>query len=73
MNQESFIEAVATELMEDATAINLETKLEDLDGWDSLSMVGIVAMVDKKYGVVIDGESLRNLKTVGDIYAQITE
>ena len=37
--------------------------------WDSLAIVSTIALVDELYGVVLDGKSLNNCKTVADIEA----
>jgi acyl carrier protein len=35
--------------------------------WDSLAIVSTIALVDELYGIVLDGKSLANCKTVADI------
>ena len=48
-----------------------ETILKDLDGYDSLSILSIVAMCDKDYNFTATASEIRALDTVGDLKAFI--
>ena len=41
--------------------------LRDFDIWDSLTVLSILVMLDKDYGINIDGSSLEKLETVADL------
>lgn len=47
-------------------ALSREATFEALD-IDSLDLAELSQIVDEKYGVVIKGEDMENLKTVGDV------
>ena len=48
-----------------------ETILKDLDAYDSLSILSIVAMCDKDYNFTAAASEIRALDTVGDLKAFI--
>ena len=48
-----------------------ETILEELDYWDSLSKLSILAMFSTRFDRELNLEKLRSFITVGDILAEI--
>jgi acyl carrier protein len=56
----------------DADQITREATFEDLDV-DSLDLVELAQIVEDEYGVVLTGEDMKSLKTVGDAVDMITE
>ena len=48
-----------------------DESLESLAGWDSLAIIGFIAMVDGKFGVVLSTSALGAAKTVGDLAAML--
>ena len=49
----------------DASQISRESTFEELD-IDSLDLVELAQVVEDEYGVVLKGEDMKELKTVGD-------
>ena len=49
----------------DADQITLDSTFEELD-IDSLDLVELAQVVEDDYGVVLKGEDMKELKTVGD-------
>ena len=41
--------------------------LKDLDTFDSLSVLSIIAMCDKDYNITVTAAEVRNCATVGDL------
>jgi len=64
---EKFIEAVELEGKE----ITLDTKFRDLEEWDSLAGLSVIAMIDEEYDVVLEGNEFRALQTIGDLLIAI--
>jgi acyl carrier protein len=76
-NQGAAMPAVTTEQVEarviealasfgpDADQISRESTFEELD-IDSLDLVELAQIVEDEYGVVLKGEDMKELKTVGD-------
>jgi acyl carrier protein len=53
------------ELGTERDQLSREASLEDLDV-DSLDLVELAQIVEDEYGVVLKGEDMKELKTVGD-------
>jgi acyl carrier protein len=64
------IEALAS-FGPDASQITREATFEELDV-DSLDLVELAQIVEDEYGVVLKGEDMKELKTVGDAVELIT-
>ena len=62
--QERVIEALAS-FGPDASQITPQASFEELD-IDSLDLVELAQIVEDEYGVVLKGEDMKELKTVGD-------
>ena len=62
--QERVVEALAS-FGPDASQITREATFEELD-IDSLDLVELAQIVEDEYGVVLKGEDMKELKTVGD-------
>jgi acyl carrier protein len=68
MDTNKFIEAFAEAMeIEDASVLCLETAFRDLDEWDSLAYLNIIAMLDEEYDIQIENAQFKTLKTLGDI------
>lgn len=50
--------------------LSCETRLDELDEWDSLSMMAVVAFMDRNFGMKLGIRDLREFETVGDIVAK---
>jgi acyl carrier protein len=51
--------------------INLSTKFRDLEKWDSLAFLSVLAMIDEEYNVIIEGNDFQKLVTIGDLLNEI--
>jgi acyl carrier protein len=65
------IEALAS-FGPDVSQITREATFEELD-IDSLDLVELAQIVEDEYGVVLKGEDMKELKTVGDAVDLIAE
>lgn len=64
----TFYEKLADIFEEDVTD---ETILKDLEAYDSLSILSIIAMCDKDYHITVTASEIRALNTIGDLKAFI--
>ena len=72
MEIKEFIEKFAKAVeIEDATTLNTDTIFRDLDEWNSLSFLSVIAMLDEEYDMHIENAQFRELKTLGDIASYI--
>ena len=51
-----------------AGSLRANTELESIEEWGSLQALVIIAMLDSKYDVKVNGAELQNAKTIEDIY-----
>jgi acyl carrier protein len=71
---EKFIKDFAEQLLDqDASILTNDTVFRDLDDWDSLTAMAVIAMVNDEYGVKIGDQDFRKLNTIGDIYNHINQ
>jgi acyl carrier protein len=66
MTKEEFLVQMQDVLQTDAE-LAMETVLDELDEWDSLSMMATMAFLDKNFGVKLKIVDLKALGTIGDI------
>lgn len=64
---EQFIEKMI-DVLDTEEDINANTVLEDLEEWDSLSLVSFVAMANASYGKKVQAKDVRNAETIADLY-----
>ena len=57
----------------DVSMFSPETRFKELDDWNSLTALSIIAMVDEEYGVSINSDNIRSAQTVGDLFKQISD
>lgn len=69
MELEKFIANFAAQFEDtDSTVFNPDTKFRDLEEWDSLIVLSIIAMVDEEYNVSLKGDDIRNSQTIKELY-----
>ena len=65
----NFIANFADQLLDqEANNISGETVFRELDDWDSLTAMAVIAMIEDEYGVKISDDVFKKLKTVQEIY-----
>jgi len=52
----------------DAGALTPETEFRQLEDWNSLVALSVIAMVDEENDVTIKGDDIRNSKTIEDLF-----
>lgn len=45
-----------------------ETQFRELDEWDSLSALSVIAMIDEEYNIIISGSDLRSVSTIQELF-----
>lgn len=58
---------IADALDADEELIKPETVLEELEEWDSMAVIAVISMLDKKHKVQLKADQIKGLKTVADI------
>lgn len=52
----------------DMSLIKSDTIFRDLDEWDSLTALSLIAMADEEYSVKLTGEDIKSSVTLNDIF-----
>ena len=60
-------------LIEFGYTVDMETKFEDIDDFDSLRIVEMVMRVEEEYDIEIADEDMDNIHTVRDLYNLISD
>ena len=69
MNLDKFFEHFCAELEDvDMTTIDTSTDFKNIDEWDSLVALSIIAMVDEEFEIRITGSDMMKSKTIEDLY-----
>jgi acyl carrier protein len=71
MNQSHFLSCL-DELFElEDGAIQADTLVKQIEGWSSLTFMGLIAVVDEEYEVTLSPGTVLGANTVGDLWAAI--
>jgi acyl carrier protein len=68
MIEQKYLSAIEQVFEEDPGAISKDDVLEDL-GWDSITFMSFVAIMDEKFGIVISPTDLAQCVDVKDLIA----
>lgn len=72
MTLDNFFEHFCAELEDvDPTIINTSTDFKNIDQWDSLIALSIIAMIDEEFEIRITGSDIIRSKTIEDLYKLI--
>ena len=53
--------------------ITTETEFKELDDWDSLVALSLIAMVDELYGLKLNGDDIRHSNTIAELFLLISQ
>jgi acyl carrier protein len=68
----TFIEHFAAQFEDtDAATITANTVFRELEEWDSLIALSLIAMADEEYQVKLTGDDIRSSKTVAELFEKI--
>ena len=68
MSPDSFLSELAEILEVEKSDITLETRLENLEVWDSINVLSYMMLVDEKLGRQVDPEAVKKSETLQDLY-----
>lgn len=67
MTQQEFIAELEEILSLDAGELSPDSNLKEIEDWDSLAIISVIALIDKKIGKKIDVQSIKECVTVSDL------
>ena len=65
--KEKLMEILSEALEIDIEDLSLDTPLDELETWDSISVVSCLAEFDDQFGQIVDGQDLSDCKTPNEI------
>lgn len=72
MNKEEFIQFFAEQFDEtEPEEFKAETEFRQLDEWDSMVALMVIAMIDEEYNVKVSGDDIRSSNTIADLMAVV--
>ena len=48
-------------------SLRAEDKMEEIEEWDSMTVLSLIVLLDEKFGKQISGKQIKALQTIGDI------
>ncbi|QJD99017.1 acyl carrier protein [Massilia forsythiae] len=73
MSIDTFIGHFAEALETGAGALTPQTVFKDLDNWDSLAALSVIAMIDEHYGASIGGADLEKARSLQDLHELVAQ
>ncbi len=67
MSEKEKINMLEEMLELDENTLTPSTVLDDIEEWDSIAVLSLIAMLDDEFGKVIKGSEIRSFDTVADI------
>jgi acyl carrier protein len=73
MSTNDLMELFAEGLEVDASALTAETRIADVEEWNSIGWLTIMSLVDERMGVQIESKAIRGFQTVQDVVDYLTQ
>ncbi|WP_372872415.1 acyl carrier protein [Shewanella sp.] len=73
MNKQEFLNALEEILELDTNTLSGAETLADIDTWDSLAFLSVIAMADEHFNIVIQGDKLEQIQSVDDLVSLVQE
>lgn len=71
--QAKFLELIKEVFEIEDISLDIDTFFRDLDSWDSLTHLSLIAMIDEEYGVTIEDDKFKTLMTLNDLFEEIQQ
>lgn len=72
MTENEFLNTMKDDILDTDIEITMDMKLEDIEEWDSLSLVSFVGMARSKVGKKVDFQVVSGVDTIEDLYNLLT-
>lgn len=67
MSNNELLELFAEGLEVDASSLSPETRINDVEEWNSIGWLTIMSLVDERLGVQIESKAIRAFQTVQEV------
>ena len=71
MDQQDFHRQLEELFESDSGTVSAKDVLKDIEGWSSLTFLGLIAMLDQEYGVTLAPSTILACNTVADLQAAV--
>lgn len=72
MTLQEFTKAFASQFEEtDPSSIKEDTDFKQLDEWDSLIALSVIALADEEFGVKLTGDDIKKATSVANLFEKI--
>ena len=73
MDKQKFIELFKETIDMEDKEITGDVVFRELEEWDSLALLSVIAMIDDEYDIIIQGNDFKSLNTLNDIMTYIND
>ena len=73
MNRQQFLNSLEEILELDDNTLKGDEALIEIEQWDSLAFLSVIAMADENFDIVIEGDKLEGIKSVNDLVALVAD
>ena len=67
MDHQSLLDKLHALFEIDPGNLGLESSIHDIPTWDSLTLLGLIAMIDEHYGVILAPKEVLACQTIGEL------
>lgn len=71
MSIERFIDRFAYAIEVEPETLSADTEYKELDIWDSLNTLSVIAMADADFGVAVSGKDVESTRTIGELWQRV--
>lgn len=71
MNHTDFLSKMEESLRAKPNTFQLSDRFNDLEGWDSIGALSVIAIIDEQYGVTLDAGSLLACETLDELASMV--
>lgn len=73
MKRGEFLNALEQIMELDDNTLKGNEQLIDMRQWDSIAFLSAIAMLDEKFGIIIQGDKLEKITNVADLVALVAD
>ena len=67
MSTSTFLRVIEEALGLAEGTVSVEDRIADIEGWDSVGALSVLALLDEEYGVALDAGSLQKCRTLHEL------
>ena len=69
--EKNFLKLFQEVLEKEDNSLNVEDEFRNLNEWDSLAVLSVLAMINEEYDITIPRNDFDKLKTIQDLYEYV--